>query len=346
MKIQHIPRDLMRYLRLVISIPKLVQLQHEALQQGQTLMRSTSLSCLNLPVLAETTDSSRIQLPPNGQTPLHNPSIVRMDDGSFLCLARCTNLITFAENHYFRDEPAHSTINHVFILDESLQIRSRTVLDDSAIRHPKSPAEAGVEDCRLFKHQGAIWGIGAAVSLNENGCHGNATQVLFRLDGPRIVEHHFGPTPNGNWEKNWTPVERDGPMRILYQLSPPIEMELSEQGMEFVSGPPTQNNDWTLRGGTPLVAFGEHFLGIAHSAPRSIDNRVCYLHCLVVFDRSLRHIETSQWFFLRRRGLEFACGLQLHGDMAYIAYGVADRAAEIMRVPISALKRWLVADHY
>jgi hypothetical protein len=116
--------------------------------------------------------------------------------------------------------------------------------------------------------------------------------------------------------------------------------------MFFVKGEPPKESNLELRGGTPLVRYGEQYLGIAHQPQFKIDGRGHYFHHFVVFDRSLRHIETSSAFFLRRRGVEFACGLQLCEDFAYISYGVADRAAEILRIPVTALSNWLVNERY
>ncbi len=345
MKIRHLPRDLVRYLVHALSVPLRVGYLMSWAKDLEDRARVFDLAMLNIPILAENAQASLCQLKADSRFPLFNPSIVRLEDGRFLCLARSSNLVNYVEQDYRYEEDTHSTSNHVFILSEDLQIQSCEVLDDSPIRQRGSPAEGGLEDCRLFHHLGEIWGVGAAMSVRK-GRFGNAQQMLFRLDGNKIAEHYYGPLPFGGWEKNWTPVECDDSIRLLYQLSPPVVLELKDHALTFVSGSPTRTTAWPLRGGTPLVKFGEHYLGIAHSDRYRVNDRIHYLHHLVVFDQSLRHIETSQPFFLRRRGIEFACGLQLSEGMAYISYGVADRAAEVMRIPVSALMHWLVADDY
>lgn len=107
------------------------------------------------------------------------------------------------------------------------------------------------------------------------------------------------------------------------------------------------SRDFNLRGGSPLVRFGDYYLGIAHSPPQEFPEiKIYYVHYFVVFDSSFRHVETSGPFFLRRKGIEFVCGLHVDEEWVYISYGVADRAAEIMKIPMATIKKYLVLSNY
>lgn len=304
------------------------------------------LSISNIPILAERSSAYRTQLPNPGSFPLFNPSIVRAGDGGFLCIARSSSLCMFSEKTYKYEKKPHATTNYLFQLDRDLNFVSSEILDDSSVRTKNSLAEAGIEDCRLFVYQGDIWAIGAATPL-MNGEYGKTRQILFKIENNGISEFHYGPYPFKRMEKNWTPVESDDfPITALYDLTSGTKVVLDEGGFSFPSEEPKEGGKFSIRGGTPLVKFGSHYISLAHSAPIKANDRLHYLHHFVIYDKLLRHVETSPPFFLRRRGIEFACGLQIIGDVAYIAYGVADRAAEIMRIPTSSFKDLLVMDSY
>jgi hypothetical protein len=364
---RHLLRRLERYLRHVLRLPDQVEelarkvetceLTLPLLSRADELagvarkldagMESLGLieevSLLGLPVLAEHPEAFRCQLTADSPFPLFNPSIIQRDDGGFYCLARSSSLVNDAEWDYRCEQGEHATTNYAFLLDKELRVEACEVLDDRALEELETWIKCGLEDCRLFRFQGEIRGIGSVAYVKAGEYL--VRQVVFRLQGIRIEDPCYGPSLN-RLEKNWVPIEDEDAIRILYRLNPPAELVLKDGVLAWVSGLPPEHQDWNLRGGTPLVRFGKHYLGIAHSRQLRIGRRMYYLHCFVVFDRSMRHVETSQFFFLRRRGLEFACGLQLSDGQAYISYGVADRAAEILRIPVKAIMKYLVADSY
>lgn len=297
-----------------------------------------------LPLLADLPGAAFRRLEAETPHPVFNPSLVALDDGTFLGTVRCSNFVKFAENTHIRDGEICDVRNRFFRLTPDLDYEFAGELDDSAVRHPGSPAENGIEDCRLFRHRGEIWGIGNAVTQHGRGLRGRP--LLFRLVDGAVRDPRFGPSTPGVVEKNWTPVETDDSLTLFHRLSPSQQAVVHADRLERPAGAPLPDQSWLLRGGTPLVRFGGHFLAVAHLAPAMIWGRLHYPHCFVVFDDRLRHVETSDPFFFRRRGIEFACGLQIHGGDLIVTYGVADRAAEAMRLPIAALDRWFVAGRY
>ncbi len=274
--------------------------------------------------------------------PIFNPSIIKIDVG-FLCLARESTLVNYHESLYTYESAEHKTINHVFILDNQLRLMRSTKLDDSLVRYSGSPAEAGIEDCRLFVHNGDVWGVGAATK--KVGGHFYVRQIIFRLSNNKIVEFYYGPQINGRIEKNWVPIENEYVISLLYSVNSNSLIKL-EDGC-FTVPALDFSRDFNLRGGSPLVRFGDYYLGIAHSPPQEFPEiKIYYVHYFVVFDSSFRHGETSEPFFLRRKGIEFVCGLHVDEEWVYISYGVADRAAEIMKIPMATIKKYLVLSNY
>ena len=68
-----------------------------------------------------------------------------------------------------------------------------------------------------------------------------------------------------------------------------------------------------------------------------------YLHEFVIFDSSsMQLIETSEPFFLHKRGIDFATGLMRHENSMLISYGVSDAACFINQISDEDLKDWLV----
>ncbi|MDK9695801.1 MAG: hypothetical protein OEL76_05390 [Siculibacillus sp.] len=296
------------------------------------------------PLLADEPGAVVCRLVADTPHPIFNPSLVATGEGTFLGTVRSSNFVKFAETTHVREAEVYDVRSHLFRLTADLDCEFIGELDDGAVRHPGSPAENGIEDCRLFRHRGDIWGVGSAVRQRGRGLP--VHPILFRLDGTKIVEHHFGWRTQGFIEKNWTPVEGRETPTLLRLLSPPDVIELRDGELVRLSDARPSKEPLLLRGGTPSIPFGRHHLAVAHLAPRKIWGRLHYPHCFVVHDERLRHVETSEPFYFRRPGLEFACGLQIHGGDLFVSYGVADRAAEVMRLPLAALEKRLVAARY
>ena len=289
-------------------------------------------------------DSVAIQLsPPNPlDYPIFNPSIVKYGDG-FIVMTRQSTLVNYAESCYLYEETEHRTINYIYHLDANLKVTSVSVLDDSILRKKDSVAEAGIEDVRLFSFDNEIYGIGAGTRKIDG--HFFVNQILFRLVNGKIIEYFVAPQIGGRVEKNWVPFEGVSPLTLKYSVADNFLIEFCNGGFSFPAERPM--SDLKLRGGSPLVQFGSHhFLGIVHSSPLRFLDKIFYLHHFVVYDKKFRHIETSEPFFLRRRGIEFVCGLQIKNEFAYISYGVGDRVAEIIRLPLERIKEFLIYKSY
>lgn len=289
-------------------------------------------------------DSFIIQLNPLDPLnyPIFNPSIVKNGDG-FIVMARQSTLVNYAEYYYEYEESEHRTINYIYHLDANLKVTSVSVLDDSILRKKDSVAEAGIEDVRLFSYDGEIYGIGAGTRKIDG--HFFVSQIVFKLGNKKIIEYFVAPQIGGRVEKNWVPFEGVSPITLKYSIADDFLIKFCNGHFLFPSERPML--DLKFRGGSPLVEFGlHHFLGIVHSSPLRFLDKIFYVHHFVVYDKKFRHIETSEPFFLRRRGIEFVCGLQIKNDFAYISYGVGDRVAEIARIHLKRIKEFLIYKSY
>ena len=343
MKVKYWPREMVRYVRKVAGTPQALAQLQSSFDDMQASVRQLhqELRILSTPILLDDPRDTTL-LPHDGLYAVFNPSLVALPDGRYLALARSSNLLNHNDGTYFYAATPHNTENYAYLLGSDLAVEGRWQLDDSLLRYPGSPAQYGLEDCRLVHWQGRVWGVGAGMKPSASGDI-SVTQILFQLDEAmtRVESFHECASPFGlSIEKNWMPVVGlDGGMQLVYSLDPPLVMRFSGGAM---SGPcqtkmsrPCQHR---IRGGSPLVRWNEHyFLGIVHADRMELHGKLYYCHHFALFSAALDLLEVSTPFFLRRKGIEFACGLAIQGDDVLVSYGISDRSAAISRIPRSTV---------
>ena len=291
------------------------------------------------PVLAELSGARVIRVPAEGPYPVFNPGMVSTDDGLML-FARSSSYVKFAEaRSLYLSRPHHTTALLLHLDDEGRLMRQETV-DDGELR--QAGVNGGIEDVRLFRHEGRVMGIGAAVSHRPDGTW-RVGQAMFELDGARIVRPVLVPQVEGaHPEKNWVPLVKDGQLWLAYSVKPAIFMRYGPAGFEL---PPAQERaglPFDLRGGTPFIPWGKGHLALVHTSPQWWGDRMHYLHHFVYVDEALRLAEVSPPFFLVRRGTEFACGLVHRDGELWVSLGLADRHCAVVRLPARVVDRMVL----
>ncbi|MBT9290715.1 hypothetical protein [Prosthecodimorpha staleyi] len=293
------------------------------------------------PVLRDMFDLTPHYLPCDEPFPLFNTAALSTETG-FLMLARSCNSLCLNDGTYIHRDPSERTsVNILFETDGDLQITRRQRLDNSLAEAALGPG--AIEDIRLFAWRGAIWGLGAWVQWIDATRY-RAEQVVIRIEGGRIVEAHPIPSPGGaRIEKNWVPLVAGDDLFLVQSLAP-LHIHRFEAGRIVThKGDAPAGKEFPLRGGTPFIPFRGHHLSLAHQAPRRANGKIYYLHQFVLLDAQLDLIEISDPFFIQRRGIEFACGLQpLDAEALLLTYGVSDRRAAHARLPIRAVERFCV----
>lgn len=114
----------------------------------------------------------------------------------------------------------------------------------------------GIEDVRLFWREDGLHGIGVILPINEKGIHACQAEILIdHAKGTYKLIKDYG-HPKGGAEKNWSPPEIASPL-FDFNYSP---TEIVKDGK--VIG---ENNPLVIHNGTPLLAYKDGYISIAHT---------------------------------------------------------------------------------
>ncbi|HEX5777377.1 MAG TPA: hypothetical protein VFY21_00920 [Xanthobacteraceae bacterium] len=277
----------------------------------------------------------RFQIP--GEFVPCNPSLAADGDG-FLALVRTVN-DRIDEGGIYRVTPGSTSINWLLRLDSSLRVQEAAAIDDEAWRGAGPGARHGFQDGRLFRWQDRWWFAAAAKSSFNPARY---TFALCRLDGNRVEECRFVPSPIGMpVEKNWMPRVLDGALAFVYWMSPTQIVHCDADGhfdFQVLAEPATEFAGWS--GSSQVVPYRRNWLCVVHFRHRDSQPHR-YSHAFIEFDRDFRILRSSDPWVFDAPTIEFCSSLCIAGDEAILGYGVWDREARLLRVPLSAVDRLL-----
>ncbi len=268
-----------------------------------------------------------------------NPSILKTKDG-YLFISRLSDLCCYDGFIHEKNPRITNSANYLYELDHNFSVIRYTKIEESYLKTSQiSFKHDALSDIRLFYWKNQIWGIGAGKIVDTRG--ERTIQILGRFEGVNIVEVIPLHSPlNANLEKNWSPLVIDNELFLIYSYKPLIIFKVVNHALELYkkSGLPTDQH--ALRGGSPLISYGEYFLGVVHSSPLHIGKRV-YTHSFVLFDQQLNLLRVSDPFFIMHIGVEFVAGIAQNSDHLVLSYGVADQNAWVCKVPHEVVRLFL-----
>jgi hypothetical protein len=316
---------------------RLRNIQQELTRSGRRLAAEYRLPASALPVLAREFGCTPCYLSHGPETPVFNPGVTRFER-EIVFVSRSSNLVHRNDWEAVYASQPHNTVCLVHRYDEDLNLIETRVLDDGLVRQA---APYGIEDLRLFTWKGSLCAIAAGIGPDGAGL--SVTQMFVRFEDWRVASFATLPSPNGRkFEKNWIPVVKDDRLFLIYNFHPVTIYEFADGKLHWICGAPNHGLDFHVRGGTPLIPWNGHFIGLIHSV-RKIDRKMYYSHAFAALDSNFDLIETSEPFFIQRPGIEFACGLiEYKGDLL-VSYGVSDRAAAFCILPFSQIAQMVVA---
>jgi len=199
----------------------------------------------------------------------------------------------------------------------------------------------GLEDCRLWWRAG--WNFSATVrDRHPDGVCQIATCELEIEDDGIFVTSLDLISSRRRHEKNWMPRD-DG--SFIYSCAPTILRSI-------LGGFVGNDGPWIARsfsGGSQLVPYNYGWLAVVHEVvtfdqrPVNATNRRIYQHRLVEFDGlySPQITRISEPFCFHGKGIEFAAGLMIESDTAWISYGINDASAQVIGLPLENVEYML-----
>lgn len=277
----------------------------------------------------------------NSQTnrSIFNPSFVRSNH-HYILSARSAKWNCYNDSLYLNQSADREDVNYLLTLDKKFQVLNQEILDESLLRRPQFDIRQAMADIRLFHWRNQLYCIGAATKAQ--GKSNIVEQVLCRIENNAVVEATCFMSPLGvRLEKNWCPIINDSELMFVYSFEPANLFTITDNKISFLNLN-SNVNEHNFRGGTPLIRYGDIYLGLIHHTPNTWNGRRSYTHSFVSFTENFQLLEISEPFFLQRRGLEFAAGICKTQSGILVSYGVADRAVRMLEIPDGVLRRYLI----
>jgi hypothetical protein len=274
-----------------------------------------------------------------GNTPIFNPGILKNNDYGYVMTARSSSLMCLNDRYTKLDSDQFElngrNINYILHLDDKFKVIRFAELDESLIR-AKNPDFGVLQDIRLFYWNRQVWGV-AAIEGGER-----THQALFLVENDTVKTFHLMISPqNQRLEKNWAPLIQGDNLKLIYSIDPLSIVDVTSLEVEIKINSLIKS-DHSYRGGTPLVKYGENYLGVIHSSPIDYKGSRVYRHYFITLTVDLKVLQISRPFFIEHKGIEIASGLVIEDDGILVAYGVGDRVSRLIKIPHIDLEKYLI----
>jgi hypothetical protein len=259
-----------------------------------------------------------------------SPCIVPMSDGYFVNVRYVNYRIQKDGSYVFKHSDGKiTTLQRRDWLSADLKtVRSDWIdaVADESLRYQ------GVEDVKVFSHQGELQFVGT-VEDKASGrvCIGHgAYDLRVNCLNPTVLESPMG----RGCEKNWVLCHNTaGDMRVVYDWSPLTIGRLEGSGLVDLqkdTDVPAFFRD--VRGSTNGCRVGGEvwFLChlVHHSSPRH------YYHIIVVLDgQTLKYVRHSVLFKFHGDPIEYALGLVVEAERVLISYSRNDASSALLVLP-------------
>ncbi len=176
----------------------------------------------------------------------------------------------------------------------------------------------GIEDVRLYEHNGRVRFIATTVGYHTTGGNrmliGNYDYKTMSYSDVQLI----GSPTNSYCEKNWVPIpSSDGEERFIYKWNPYTIITVNKGSVVNYN---LNKNDMILpvffnrmKGSSAFIEHKGELIGVTHFSEDAMPRR--YFHMLVVLDKNTYvPIRYSKPFVFEKVGIEFCIGFDATGD--------------------------------
>jgi FkbM family methyltransferase len=237
------------------------------------------------------------------------------------------------------------TTNYIVELDDDLLVKKSYLIDTKKLDVEPIWEFVGLEDIRLARWDGKLYGIGVRRDTTTNGVgRMELSELVFQGDYCSEVSRKRIELDHESYcEKNWMPVQ-DQPYTFVKWTNPTQVMYIDPE--EDVARVVYQSDFRVrdipdLRGGSQVIPFRGNYLAIVHECDLFFNELnqkdATYMHRWVVWDKDWRiQYVSDAWSFMDGE-IEFNCGLAEYNGDLLVTFGFKDNAAYIMKIPESAI---------
>lgn len=279
-----------------------------------------------------------------------NPSILRTSDG-YLVNCRGVDIKRRRTRRRGEDEVVIRSRNVLMRFSRELELLDQypLVIDEPPLRETSIQ---GLEDCRLFEIDGAIFFLCATADRHPSG-HIHLSVCRLERDG-RVSAHRplvgaFDDRP----QKNWLPfVDADGAVRAIYGYAPLTVLRLDVRSGRYEVDIQVRHRrrarTWRGSAGPVSIPDSDRRLMLVHDViigkgPGGRSKRT-YRHRFIECDAGFSLTRASRPFVFTHEGIEFACGMTLSHDRrdVVIGLGIRDKRAYLCQVSLGDVEGMLV----
>jgi len=235
------------------------------------------------------------------------------------------------------------TVNYIAELDDNLDMIYYSKIDTSKFDTYEPKWEfVGLEDIRLIKWEGKLYGIGVRRDLDNVGTgRMEISELEFNDKNIREISRYRipGPPPDNEYcMKNCTPIE-DKPFHLVKWTNATTILKFDPNGKDSEVFTTTEYNPGynDMRGGSQVIRYKDGYLTLIHETElyNSEQGRKngTYRHRFVYWDNDFKNQKFSELFSFLNMKIEFCCGLCAYKNDFLITFGAQDNAAYIIRVP-------------
>ncbi len=248
------------------------------------------------------------------------------------------------------------TTNFLCKLTPDLDIEKHWKIDTSTLDKDPLWEFVGLEDARLVRWDGHLYGIGVRRDTTTNGqgrmelSELEVSDVGVKEIGRYRIEHPVDP----NWycEKNWMPI-LDMPYHFIQWTNPAVVVKADIITLNSHHAIKIKEDDKIeglpfLRGSSQVIPWKNYYVCLVHDCDL-FKNKIgqkdaTYMHRFVVYDRQWNIVKIGEQFSFMDGEIEFCCGMAIYKDDLLISFGFQDNAAFILRVPSHMIAKVIGVD--
>lgn len=248
------------------------------------------------------------------------------------------------------DDNALRTENYLGELNDDLSIKHINKFKINETSEPKFEM-IGVEDIRLVRWNGILYGIGCNRDFDASGY---CQMVMIEIDEENNCEKsriYIKNPEDSHVEKNWVPII-DKPYHFMRWFNPmqivkvnpetgDIEIIL-EKTFEITD---INYNDHKLRGSSQIIPFDNGYLGIIHVVELDLnargDKTGRYLHQFLYWDKEFNLVNYSKLFNFTGNVSEFCVGMCKKADNIFILFSTNDAVQYVLSVNTSIIRSFM-----
>lgn len=312
-----------------------------------------------------------------------NPSLLKIDDG-YLVLVRTVNYTRGTDDSFdiHDDRRLFKTRNFLLAMSDSLsEMTGYVEIVDNTDRERYPDRFQGIEDCRLFTHDGQLCMTGSACDMTEINVQvityaelGPISDVISQVTSQDVTQLELVrtiplPSPiEGRIEKNWLPFSSDlglglnnSEIATIYGYSPftIFKFDIPENAREgkgpaaseIITNTLISPQDWPFnsdhfKGSAGPVAFNydgqDGYLIVVHETVLS-SNEISYFHRFIFLDVDMAFVIMSNPFYFELKGVEFCSSIvpSSDGNSIHMGVGIRDQQAKVFTVTSEVIRQRL-----